>query len=167
MREMVHELTEGFKLALRKVAASVAVVTARRGDKFDGMTATAVTSLCADPPCLLACVARAAALNSTMAECEEFCVNYLCADQEHISRVFSDTRRRHERFQTGQWVLEPGRAPYLSDAQANIFCRCADAFPIQTHTVFVGQVCEVRHLPRIAPLLYLDGAYSSVAVRIS
>ena len=70
-------------------------------------------------------------------------------------------------FQTGQWVLEPGRAPYLSDAQVNIFCRCANAFPIQTHTVFVGQVCEVRHLPRTAPLLYLDGAYSSVAVRIS
>jgi flavin reductase (DIM6/NTAB) family NADH-FMN oxidoreductase RutF len=102
-----------------------------------------------------------------MAECDEFCVNFLCADQEHISRVFSDSGRRNERFQLGQWVLEPGRAPYLSDAQANIFCRRAGAFPIQTHTVFIGNVCDVRHVPRIAPLLYLDGAYSSVAARVS
>ena len=102
-----------------------------------------------------------------MSECDEFCVNFLCADQEHISRMFSDSSRRQERFQTGNWELKPGRAPYLADAQANIFCRRTNAFLIQSHRVFVGQVFEVRHLRTIAPLLYLDGAYSSVAARAS
>lgn len=159
---MSNDLAISFKKALRGIAATVAVITARSEAKSDGMTATAVTSLCVNPPSLLACVNRQSALSSTMHESTGFCVNFLCSDQECVSRAFSDPSRRHERFQTGNWIMDDTGPPYLIDAQANIFCRRESAILVQTHTLFLGRVSEVRCRNKIAPLVYLNGIYSSV-----
>jgi Flavin reductase like domain len=166
MREMVHELTEGFKLALRKVAHSVAVVTARRGDKLDGMTATAVTSLCADPPCLLACVARAAALNSTMAECDEFCVNYLAK--------IKSTFRGFFRILTGarnasRPPMGAGAGTRLTSAMRRRISSVTAPTPSRFRPIQCLSEKSVKYdiCRGLRRCFNLDGAYSSVAVRIS
>ena len=158
---MDEQLISNFKQALRRVASTVTIITARAEGATDGMTATAVTSLCADPPSLLACVNQSATLSPTMYRAERFCVNVLYSDQEDVSRVFSDPARRHERFQIGKWVLDQDGPPYLADAQANLFCHRMSAIPIETHTVFVGRVYDTRLRSGVAPLLYLNGTYST------
>ena len=47
------ELEAAFKLAMRRLAATVTIVTAGREGRRFGMTATAVTSVTAAPPTLL------------------------------------------------------------------------------------------------------------------
>jgi flavin reductase len=54
------ELSRNFREAMRRLAATVNVVTARSGERCFGMTATAVTSLSMDPVSALVCVNRSA-----------------------------------------------------------------------------------------------------------
>jgi 3-hydroxy-9,10-secoandrosta-1,3,5(10)-triene-9,17-dione monooxygenase reductase component len=47
-----------FKRGMRQLAASVSIISADCAGHRAGFTATAVTSVCADPPTLLVCVNR-------------------------------------------------------------------------------------------------------------
>jgi flavin reductase len=50
------DLSSGFRSAMRRLVATVSVVTCADADGWHGMTATAVTSVCIDPPAILVCV---------------------------------------------------------------------------------------------------------------
>ena len=66
---------QAFKEAMRRLAATVTIVTAAKGDESYGMTMTAVTSLSMDPPSLVICVNRNASLHPVLAGRQEapFC----------------------------------------------------------------------------------------------
>jgi flavin reductase len=158
------ELISRFRLSMRRVAATVAIVTARSEVRLDGMTATAVTSVSAEPPALLVCVNRTASLSPALSRTPEFCVNFLRRGQEEVSRAFSDPNRRAERFCVGQWNIEDDGPPYMLDAQANLFCRRVSEIPFETHMLFLGHVYEARFSDSVMPLIYLDGGYRNVAL---
>ena len=56
------ELIGGMKQAMRRLAASVVVVTARDGDTRYAMAASACTSLSMEPPSILLCVNKTASI---------------------------------------------------------------------------------------------------------
>jgi flavin reductase len=156
------QLASSFRSSMRRVAATVAIITARSGDQFDGMTATAVTSVSTDPPTILVCVNRKASISPTLSGASNFCVNFLCNGQEEISRAFSDSARRAERFGVGRWIVEEHSPPHIEDAQATLFCRRISEIPFETHTLFLGRVYEVRFRDSVTPLVYLDGCYRNI-----
>ena len=53
-----------FRKAMRRLTSAVTVITTAHEDRRYGMTATAVTSVSADPPSLLICVNRSASLHA-------------------------------------------------------------------------------------------------------
>ena len=55
------EIKEGFRHAMRRLATTIALVTAGEGEGWTGMAATAVMSVCAEPPTLLVAVNRTGA----------------------------------------------------------------------------------------------------------
>jgi flavin reductase (DIM6/NTAB) family NADH-FMN oxidoreductase RutF len=148
-----------FKSAMRRMAATVNLITLSEGGVPKGMAATAVSSLSMDPPSLLVCVNRSASLHEPMGAATQFCVNVLHADQIEIARIFADNSLREVRFNTGRWAIEPGKAPYLEDAQAALFCDVDQTFSYGTHTIFIGRVTEVRVREHVDPLIYVDGGY--------
>jgi flavin reductase len=157
------DLVARFKSSMRCVASTVSVITARGAERAEGMTATSVTSLTAVPPTLLVCVNRAASLGSTMNKAKEFCVNVLATSHEDVSRVFSDSTRREERFNVGHWIIEDNEPPYLEDAQANLFCCRIGEIPFETHVVYIGRVYGASFRHPITPLVYLNGSYKAYA----
>jgi flavin reductase (DIM6/NTAB) family NADH-FMN oxidoreductase RutF len=64
-----------------------------------------------------------------------------------------------ERFGIGIWGENASGIPYLEDAQASLFCTVAKSMAHGTHTIFVGEVDEVRVGGETAPLLYQEGAF--------
>lgn len=154
------ELTAAFKAAMRRFAATVTIITVGDRSVRHGMTATAVTSLSAEPPSLLVCVNQAASLHERLQNTSSFCVNILHRDQIKHSRAFSGGLRGEERFQIGDWALSENGAPFLVDAQANLFCRRAAAIPYRTHTIFIGEVVMVQTRAEVAPLLYQNCDYA-------
>ncbi len=153
------QLREG----LRRLAKAVVIVTARDETQRYAMAATAVSELSLDPPSLLVCVNRSAAIHSVLAGGAHFCVNILHASQEEISIACGGQERGELRFQYGIWSADGEGLPYLQDAQASFICRNERAIAYGTHTIFIGGVIEVRTSGPVDPLVYVDGGYSALA----
>jgi flavin reductase (DIM6/NTAB) family NADH-FMN oxidoreductase RutF len=154
-----------FRAAMRRVASTVTIVTTAGAGSRHGMTATAVTSVSADPPSLLVCINQGAGIHACMQSADYFCVNVLRASQVDVAAAFSGALDREARFGVGTWLLDLHAIPYLDDAQANLFCRKLAQIPHASHTIFLGEVCDVRALDRVEPLLYNDGSYATAMPR--
>lgn len=152
-------LGDDFRAAMRRVAATVHVVTIHVGGTPMGLTATAVSSLALEPPSLLVCINRRSTMHSEMEGVSRFCINVLHRDQQDVARAFSDRGLRDVRFQTGTWVLDGDAPPRLADAQAAIFCRTVDRHEFGTHSIFIGCVEHTVVREAVDPLVYLDGRY--------
>jgi flavin reductase len=126
-----------------------------------GITATAVSSLAMEPPSLLACINRGAAVHASMADMRNFRVNILHRDQEDIARMFADRSQEEQRFAAG-WELSPDLPPRLIGAQASILCQRIDHHPFGTHSIFIGVIEQVCVRDDVSPLLYWDGRYGAI-----
>jgi flavin reductase len=116
------ELSSSFRNAMRRLAATVSIVTCADEDEWHGMTATAVTSVCIDPPAILVCVNRAAHFYRCLSSSKSFCVNLLGSAHVQIAQRFGGKLRGVERFDRGNWSLAC-RLPFLVDASANCSAR--------------------------------------------
>ena len=122
------------------------------------MTATAVSSVSMEPPSLLVCVNRGGRLFELLESCERFCVNVLHSEQVSVSRIFAEPHNA-DRFAHGDWQTSARGIPYLANAQVSIFCAKSLAVPYGSHSVFFGNVEDIRLREDVAPLLYQNGAY--------
>lgn len=153
-------LETAFRAAMRRLAATVTVISTRSESGLrHGMTATAVTSVSADPPAVLACVNRSAALHAQLGLGRRICINLLHCSQQRLSEVFSGALDGDARFSEGEWLSDADGVPYLADAQANIFCEVEALHAYGTHSVCIGRVVRVECRSDVAPLVYQDGAY--------
>ena len=153
-------LSDAFRSAMRRVASTVNVISICVEGEPLGITATAMSPISMDPPSLLVCINRAAAVHAQMEDVTHFGVNVLHRDQEEIARMFADRTRQGQRFLRG-WENDCKRPPRLLDAQAAILCRRIDHHQFGTHSIFIGVVEDVLAREDIHPLVYLDGRYSS------
>jgi len=155
----VTRLHEEYRAAMRRLAATVNVITCTWQGTWYGMTATAVTSVCGNPASLLVCVNRNASISKPLRSGEGFCVNLLRNTHAELSQAFSGKLRGVERFTVGEWLTDDLGVPYLVDAQANLFCRTDQIVPYRTHDIFISEVRCVRIVGDVAPLVYQDGSY--------
>lgn len=150
-----------FRLAMRRVAATVNVISLNVHGRPVGITATAVSSLSMDPPSLLVCINRAASVHASMADMARFRINILHRDQIEIARMFADRKMEALRFADG-WELDGDGPPRLIDAQASVLCRRIDHHQFGTHSIFIGVIEDVCVRDDVSPLLYWDGRYGAV-----
>ena len=88
------ELAAQTKLALRRLASAVAVVTCRDGEARHAMTATAVNAMSMEPPSMIVCVNRSSRSMPRSAAPSSFAINILHRNQE---RDFGGMRRQGAR----------------------------------------------------------------------
>lgn len=151
------DLAGEFRLAMRRLAATVSIITAA---PRLGMAATSVASLTLEPPALLVCVNRAASIFPALGAGARFCVNVLASSHGDLSAAFGGRLPREARFGVGDWRFDgdPGTAvPWLADAQSNIFCRVDAFLDYGTHRIVVGKVERVRLHGAVDPLIWSDG----------
>lgn len=153
-------LADSFRKAMRRVASTVNVISICVDGQPMGITATAMSPISMDPPSLLVCINRAAAVHAQMEDVAHFGVNVLHRDQEEIARMFADRTMHGQRFVRG-WDNDCKRPPRLLDAQAAILCRRIDHHQFGTHSIFIGVVEDAVVREDIHPLVYVDGRYGS------
>lgn len=149
-----------FKAAMRALAASVTVITSRRGDQLNGMTATAVCSVSTAPPQILAVVNRETTSHDLIADSGAFAVNILAEHQQNLAGRFA--RRLDQPFEGVAHRLGKIGCPLLEDAVAMLECRLRERHHASTHTIFVGEVVGLSYRGA-EPLLYFDGAFRRLA----
>ncbi len=160
-----EELENQMKQAMRRLGASVTVVTSNDEEQLYAMTATAVTSLSLEPPALLICVNSINGLHHALSKGHGFCVNILYSDQQEISdncaRRDGGKDEGRDKFSLGDWQTGDENIPYLADAQSSIFCDLDDHHDYGSHTIFIGKVTKVISRDDISPLMFLAGNYFS------
>jgi flavin reductase len=157
------DLLPDFKQAMRRLAATVTIITARHEGQRHGMAATAVNSVTTAPPTLLICVNQNASLHRPLLASGRFAVNLLGHEHEVLVPLFSGKAAGEDRFAHGHWSEGWGGLPSLQDAQAALFCRVTSTLAYGTHTVVLGEVEEIRLHGEPRPLIYQDGAFFRTA----
>ena len=156
------DLSDGFRLAMRRLASTVSIVSLRHDAERHGMTATSVTSVSMKPPSLLVCINRLGRLHDMIAVADRFCVNILHAEHEEVSRTFARPYDG-ERFICGDWGENGHSIPFLQNAQASLFCRKTLVVPYSSHSIVIGEIEDIRLRDDISPLIYQDGCYRALA----
>lgn len=152
------QIDEAFRQGMRRLATTVSIITLQGEDAQPlGMTATAVTSLSAEPLSLLACVNRSTSIHDLLALGTPFCINLLSEGHGELSTAFGGRLPQQERFSLGGW--ETGNLAYLKDAQANFACTVDAVFAYGTHSIVVGRIAAVRISGEFAPLVYGNGSF--------
>jgi flavin reductase len=152
-----------FKLGMRRLASGVTLITTVVGEQCHGLVATAVSSLSADPPSLLACVNQNASAHGPIRASGIFCVNVLAAAQKEHAARFSSSRDRGQRFQGGDWRVMKTGAPALAGSLVSFDCKLRQLYEYESHTIFIGEIVDVElWAASIQPLVYMDGTYRNI-----
>jgi flavin reductase (DIM6/NTAB) family NADH-FMN oxidoreductase RutF len=143
---------------MRRLASAVCVVTTIDGDRRVGLTATAVSSLCADPPSVVVCVNRGAEAYPALLASGRLGISILAEAQAEVALRFSGAlgHRGEEKFVDGDWRMDRGGAPLLSDAAVVLECGVVKVMDHGTHTIFICDVRRASVTPALPPLIYLD-----------
>jgi flavin reductase (DIM6/NTAB) family NADH-FMN oxidoreductase RutF len=154
---MNADLAQNFRFAMRKLAATVTVVTTHEDGEHHGMAATAVTSLSVEPPSLLVCVNQTASMHDVVHRRQFFCINLLGHQHGPLCDAFGGKLTGSARFGVGDWAEDESGLRYLTDAPASLICRLDQHHIYGTHTIFIGRVERVRLSEAGEPLLYQAG----------
>ncbi|MET9413628.1 flavin reductase family protein [Streptomyces klenkii] len=153
---------------LRNVLGSfptgITVMTAGR-DLPCGMTANSFTSVSLEPPLVLVCVSRTAAMHDVVLEEKAFALSVLSVSQEQVARRFADrSRPRGRREFEGVAIQQGGHtgAPVLLGSLAWFECGLAAVYEGGDHSVLLGSVLDAGRAPTEEALLFYKGAFRRV-----
>lgn len=157
--------SRSFKDGMRLLCGGVTIVTSCSKGATAGLTATAVCSLSAEPPRLLACINRAGTTYRTITESRIFCVNILAAEQKDLALYFAGMtdKAMENRFTQASWAPLHTGAPSLAGCLAAFDCKVASIVDTGSHAIIVGDVEEVCTKLNQPPLLYMDGRFMTAA----
>lgn len=150
-----------FKAAMRCLASSVTVITSGTGSAASGMTATAVCSVSAEPPCILVVISQSSRSHALIERTGAFAVNLLSEGQASLAQHFASKPRAaldgvvHLAGVTG--------VPILQGCAAHLECVVDTHTKSGTHSVFFGHVVSVYE-STARPLIYWQGEFTRLGV---
>lgn len=144
-----------FAQAMRQHVSSVCVITTKLDGQRFGLTATAVSSVSAQPPRVLVCVNKSSFTHSKIAEAGIFCVNVLSETQDVVAKAFAGMLGSSvDRFGAAKWTEIRTGAPALVGAAAAFDCVLFQTLDQSTHSIFLGDVVGVSSHAGLESLLY-------------
>lgn len=157
-----------FRAALGSVASSVTVITMR--DEFRrplGMTATAFSSVSADPLLVMVCVNRSARSCGHIRRAGRFGVNVLPSQSRELSDYCA--RPGDDKVLRAEWLegQQAWQTPALRNALAYLDCEVEQDVVAGTHAVLIGAVKGIGISPPGAdePLIHYRGRYRGLTHR--
>jgi flavin reductase (DIM6/NTAB) family NADH-FMN oxidoreductase RutF len=140
----------------------VSVVATAVGERLEGCTVSAFTSVGVDPPLVLVCLDNRNRTCGAVVESQRFSVSILCADQAALAERFA-APGVPDRFDDVHHRLVHDM-PVLEAAFCFLVCDVYDALPASDHTIVLGAPISGAATPeRRGPLLYLERGWREVA----
>ena len=148
-----------FRQMMGCFATGVAVVTGCNDELGPfGLTINSLTSVSLDPPLILFCLDKDAALYKHFLCVETFAINFLSHGQEEISRHFAS--RHHHAKPKSLWDKSQQDCPILRGTLGWMVCRTHAKHKGGDHTIFVGETTSLyKRAGTQEPLIYFHGRY--------
>lgn len=145
-----------FRQVMGHFASGVTVVTTACAGELAGLTVSSFASLSLTPTLIMIGIGNSAATQPLIIRAQQFAVNILAEDQEHLSRRFASTTL--EKFIPGTYDLSARGLPLLRGVLATLECTISNTFAGGDHTIFVGEV-EAAQVFKGCPLIYYRSGY--------
>jgi flavin reductase (DIM6/NTAB) family NADH-FMN oxidoreductase RutF len=147
-------------------AESVAVVTVKRGEKLNAMTAAWVIPVSHRPALVVVHIAPQRYTHDIIVETKEFGLSILAEDQMEVSQhAGTVSGRKADKFMAEIMKPKPSRviaAPVLEGCVATMECKLEKAISMGDHTIFVGRVVAMDADHQKRPLLLHRGVYYKI-----
>ena len=152
--------SEAFLSAMRHAVTAVSIVTTNGETGELGITASAFSSVSAEPPLVLVCIKRQSQIEGMIRRNGVFCINVLSAGQSELANAFAGRSEIIEPydFSAAQWTLGITGARRLMGATASFECEMYNAIEAGTHSILIGRVIGLLASEEI-PLAYQNRAY--------
>jgi flavin reductase (DIM6/NTAB) family NADH-FMN oxidoreductase RutF len=148
-------LKDSFVAAMAQHVSSVCVITTLHEGKRYGLTATAMSSVCAEPPRLLVCVNKSGSSHDVILASGLFCVNVLDEKQDKVAKAFAGMLGKDfDRFSVGDWGELVTGAPVLEQAASVFDCKVAEVIDQFSHSIIIGEVLATTTQQGHDTLLY-------------
>ncbi|MFJ2830802.1 flavin reductase family protein [Streptomyces sp. NPDC087263] len=151
-----------FRSVMGSLPTGVSVVTSLTADgEPRGLTCSAVCSVSAAPPLLLACVKQPSATLEAIHQSSAFAVNFLSADMAETARTFASPVP--ERFEGVPWT--PGKrtgVPLLQSTVASAECVLTSSYLAGDHQVLIGRLVHGDVSTTRVPLAYWRAQFSEL-----
>ncbi len=147
----------------RYFAETVVLISVEWERERNLMTAAWVIPLSSNPPLVGVAISPLRYTHQFLERSREFGLNILSTEQVELSQYAGTTSGREEdKFSKGIFAVEPPqkiRAPLIAGCFATMECKLADSFTTGDHTLFVGEVLEIKVNKGKSPLLLHEGGY--------
>lgn len=151
----------GFRAVMARFASGVAVMTSVLDGEPHGMTANALASVSLDPMLVLVCVERGTIMEHHVERSKVFALNFLGADQAHLSDAFADHDRPRgdAQFAAVPTSTAATGAPILGGSVGWVDCRVWSLTDGGDHVIVVGEVVALSEGPADDALVYYRSSY--------
>ena len=149
--------TADFRTVMGQFATGVTVVTALDGDRPQGITVNALTSVSLDPADVVIALDRKRFIVPTIDRSGRYAVNILAEDQQWLSDCFAgaNVTPGRDAFCGAAWRAGDMGLPLLVGAIAAMECEVVNRFEVGDHYLYVGRVTALSlDEPHAPPLLY-------------
>lgn len=127
----------------KALSSGVYIVTARSGEKINGMTAAWATQVSFNPPMAAVSIAQQRFTYGLIKESGRFCLNALAEDGINLAKHFGfKSGRSFDKFKGIDYKATMSGLPVLAEAYAYIDCELVNMFDTGDHTLFIGSVSE-------------------------
>ena len=151
---------DDFLEGMSRAAQTVSVITTDGPAGRAGVTVSAMCSVSADPPMVLACIHHQSRAVPAIRQNTVFCVNVLADTMADVSNVFAARTPIDDMFVAGSWQAASTGAPALNGALASFDCKVEEIHCAGTHFIFLGTV-EQTMLGDGKPLIYGSRSYGT------
>ena len=154
--------TGAFRAAMRRIVGGVTVITTRHDNRPWGMTVSAFSPVCMEPPTLLVCLNNRTVTASNVTRDGRFAVNLLSQSQMHLSKLCSQAG---EDKYLDDYVVPlddlPHRMsmPVLRNSIVTFECKATEVRPVGSHLVVMATIDGILAPSSLPPLLYGEGRY--------
>ncbi|KLT73920.1 MFS transporter [Neisseria arctica] len=147
---------QAFRSAMASCAAGVHVITTDGSAGRYGITMTAVSSVTDEPPTIMLCINRNAAITPILIQNRKLCINVLSSSQQDVAEHFAGITKLspEERFEYHIWHRGGSGQLEVEGALAHLHGCVVDKHDIGTHSVFFVEIDEIKvHDTESAPAL--------------
>ncbi|MGY3578213.1 flavin reductase family protein [Bradyrhizobium sp. USDA 4504] len=153
---------DAFRTVMRRIVGGVAVVGTLREERPWGMTVSAYTPVCMEPPTLLVCINAKTVTAADIERDRKFSLNLLSEAQAGLSQRCAQPGA--SKYLDGYVVPAdelpvPSFTPVLREAIATFDCDASEIQRIGTHVVVIGAIRTILAPTSLRPLLYGQGRY--------
>jgi len=154
--------SEEFRKVCSRFATGVAVLTVSDGAQAPhGLTVNSFTSVSAEPPLVLVCVAETCTLLPLLETASHFGLSFLEETQQDISLRFAFVPER--RFEGVHWSRGPNGIPLIDSALGWLECRIEHRIQGGDHRILIGEVVGAQADSSGSPLVYFGSGYRRLA----